>query len=557
MLIRKRKNIVVYCFTVISVVIIAIFAFLIPGENLKLGEGKIYDLNSGWKVEYAKEIIENVNLPVKIKVNSNEIYSAQYQFQENLPEAMTLRIRSSMQTIKLYLDEKVIFESEKPADGPFHSPLASVWYFVPLPLEVQGKTLTMEISTPIKGFSGTINAVHYGSSETLHLDLFVKHRVGLVSSLIVMFLGLLTIILSFFLCNMEDRRLLYLGLFAVSTGIWMFSEAKLLQFITGNRFLIGGISYMMVALMPIPLYLYIRDAVLRKHKNFLTGIAILFFLEFLANVALQVTGILAFIQSLVVTNGVILITAAIVVYFLFQEAYRDNNIQAKHFLRELIIFQILMVFEIIQFYIQNYIAISAYTRIGILVFYCFLIVDTIHYINDLIVKENEASFFRKLALKDMLTGSDNRTSFNRDLEKLLYGKEKNPFRLMLLDINNLKMINDLYGHPEGDQAIITCYQKLSEAFHNLGKSYRLGGDEFACIMENTEEAEYEKAYAVFREQLQMASQSLPYCLDVAAASGVYTHNSDFNEFYYHIDQLMYKDKENKKGTIIDNILAAE
>lgn len=547
MFIRKIKNVRFYGFTVFSVVIIAIFAFLIPSENLKLGEGKIYDLNSGWKVEYAQEIIENVNLPVKIKVKPKDTYFARYEFQNNLPEAMTLRIRSSMQSMKLYLDEDLIFESGKPTDGPLHSPLASVWYFVPLPLEVQGKTLTMEISSPIKGFSGTINAVNYGSSETLHLDLFVKHRIGLVSSLIVMFLGLLTLVLSFFLSNMEDRRLFYLGLFAVSIGIWMFSEAKLMQFITSNRFLIGGISYMMVSLMPIPLYLYIRDAILKKHRDFLTGIAMLFFLEFLANLVLQVTGILEFIQSLAMTNAIILVTATIVVYFIFQEAYGDNNRHAKHFLQELIIFLILMVFEIIQFYNQNYIAISAYTRIGILVFYCFLIADTIRYINDLIVKENESNFFQKLALKDMLTGSDNRTSFNRDLEMLLYGKEKKAFRLMLLDINNLKMINDLYGHSEGDQAIITCYQKLSEAFHELGKCYRLGGDEFACIAENIQEDAYEKAYAIFQEQLQIVSQSLPYCLEVAAASGVYTYAGDFNEFYNQVDKFMYKDKENKKG----------
>ncbi|MDF2610880.1 MAG: diguanylate cyclase [Lachnospiraceae bacterium] len=543
---NKKKSYLLYIMVVFVIVIIGIFAALIPTENLRIGRGRVYDLNSGWRIEYQGVVMNDVSLPTKIEVAPGEMYLASYVFEEELPESTTLRVRSSMQSIRLTLDGEEIFTTGKPADGTLHSPEASVWYFIPLPSGVKGKTLTMEISSTMEGFSGIVNPVYYGESQALHFDLFKTNRVGFLSSVIILLLGILSIIMSFFLFNMGDNRLFYLGLFAVTVSIWIMAEAKLLQFFTGNRFVLGGISYMMVALMPIPLYLYIRDAVITKKKKLVTGFAVILFLDFLANIILQVTGIVGFLPSLSVTNGIILLTAAVVVYLLFQEVHRDNNTEAKHFLLKLSLFLVLTVFEIIQFFSQNYEDISKYSRVGIIVFYCLLIYDTIHYIDELIVKENEAKFYHKLAFKDILTGSDNRTSFNKDLEELLYGKDKKAFRLMLLDINNLKMINDQFGHQEGDRAIIKCYQSLSDAFHKLGRCYRLGGDEYACIMKNTDSKTYEQAYHLFGEQLKQESMRLPYSLEIAAGSAIYTHECNYNDFYNRVDQLMYEDKRNKK-----------
>ena len=53
---------------------------------------------------------------------------------------------------------------------------------------------------------------------------------------------------------------------AISTSLWMFAESRLLQFITGNRFILGSLAYLMVPLMAIYFALYIREAVLTQTR---------------------------------------------------------------------------------------------------------------------------------------------------------------------------------------------------------------------------------------------------------------------------------------------------
>ena len=53
------------------------------------------------------------------------------------------------------------------------------------------------------------------------------------------------------------------------------------------------------------------------------------------------------------------------------------------------------------------------------------------------------------------------------------------------DINGLKLINDAFGHLQGDQAIIQFGNILQNHFSKYGKTYRIGGDEFAIILPST------------------------------------------------------------------------
>ena len=50
-------------------------------------------------------------------------------------------------------------------------------------------------------------------------------------------------------------------------------------------------------------------------------------------------------------------------------------------------------------------------------------------------------------------------------------------------MNDLKYINDTYGHSFGDMAIMEAAEKIKVNFENRGKCYRIGGDEFVCIFE--------------------------------------------------------------------------
>ena len=81
---------------------------------------------------------------------------------------------------------------------------------------------------------------------------------------------------------------------------------------------------------------------------------------------------------------------------------------------------------------------------------------------------------------DVLTGMNNRRKANEYLgEQLMNVTEKNPLYIYMCDINSFKQINDIYGHAEGDRALILTAMAIKKCISKYqGFAARFGGDEF-------------------------------------------------------------------------------
>lgn len=404
------------------------------------------------------------------------------------------------------------------------------------------------MSSPVAVFSGTINTVHYGSGEALLYDMAAREFLGIILAFLLFFAGIIFLISALFLRQLTDRRFLYLGLFAVSMSIWILSEARVLQLFTGNRFVIGGLSYLMVTYMPIPLIFYLRDIVLCKYSKLMNYFSMLFTGLLVMNLILQISGTAHLIEVIPVTLGSLVLLAGVMLVLLFREAFSEKNPDARKFLLYAAVLVIFSFFEIAAFFFQIFDSISSFLRIGIFIFFIFLVIDSFKYINDLLRKKNEAHFYEKLAFKDILTGGFNHNAFERDIKPLIQNTEQQPFRLILLDLNDLKLINDTFGHRTGDEALKASYSALEAAFGTYGKCYRVSGDEFASILFDTNEELYESGIKNLRKKLHEESPNKPRRLEIAIGSSVYSpeQTSDFTAFYHEVDKLMYENKKQLK-----------
>lgn len=518
-------------------------------ENFAFNNHEAYELNDSWTIRYDNYELTNITLPYDLNLEAN----SSYQISTVLPKLdhnrNTLLLRSSMQDMRVYLDSALIYEHIKPASTGFVNPPASLWVSVPLPDDYAGKMLTIEMSTPIKSFSGVINPVMLDSKDVLLFNLIKNQLFGLGVFGILFITGIVIVVASFFIKINQDSRILYLGLFATCMSLWILAETRLLQFFIGNRFIIGSLAYLMVPLMAIYFALYVREAVLiqSKHKKVITGFVLLMQVFILMSVLLQITGVMAFIETMYFGLMIISVGTVIGAYFMIVEIRDNQNVTAKKLIKFTFVLFVSLILEIGSFYIGTFSYISSFLRIGSFLFFLFLIIDTIYYVRESMDRRNETLLLEKLAYKDFLTGGLNRTSYEKELEKKIENKQI--FRLNLLDLNHLKYINDNYGHNVGDEAIKLIYHALDSAFKDLGISYRIGGDEFAVIIDDTNPELNHKAIEQFNQNLSEINKHFIHPLKVAMGSDIYTYEQweQFSKFYHHVDQKMYENKTKIKS----------
>ncbi|KQO83990.1 diguanylate cyclase [Methylobacterium sp. Leaf90] len=115
----------------------------------------------------------------------------------------------------------------------------------------------------------------------------------------------------------------------------------------------------------------------------------------------------------------------------------------------------------------------------------------------------------RAANHDALTGLPNRRLFHQRLEQALTAAERGgtSVSLLLLDLDNLRDVNDTIGHDAGDAVLVEVTQRLSDGLRETDTVARLGGDEFALLL--VEPLRLEHALSHARGLTERLSQ--PFC----------------------------------------------
>ncbi len=153
-----------------------------------------------------------------------------------------------------------------------------------------------------------------------------------------------------------------------------------------------------------------------------------------------------------------------------------------------------------------------------------------------------------LALTDPLTGLGNHRHFHERLERELVEAERGgrDFSLCLIDVDDFKRVNDLFGHPAGDRVL----SRLATSLRQNGEAFRLGGDEFALLLPDYDESgAVETADAIVDRIGQLR---LDHVGSVTVSAGIATfprQAPDRGELIRLADSALYWAKENGKNRV--------
>jgi diguanylate cyclase (GGDEF)-like protein len=162
----------------------------------------------------------------------------------------------------------------------------------------------------------------------------------------------------------------------------------------------------------------------------------------------------------------------------------------------------------------------------------------------------ELEGYRNLAYRDQLTGLWNRRYFEERLgEELSMGSRDawRRFSVLVLDINDLKRINDFQGHAAGDQVIKRAGSFLKTRLREHDVCCRIGGDEFAVILRELGAAETAQLVARLRIELQDCTVRRPGQLSLAIGAASFPEDgTSFRQLFLRADERMYADKRHQK-----------
>lgn len=164
-----------------------------------------------------------------------------------------------------------------------------------------------------------------------------------------------------------------------------------------------------------------------------------------------------------------------------------------------------------------------------------------------------AHHYKELYVKDSLTGLNNRRGFY-NLADPAFAKAKEqslPITIISIDLDELKPINDIYGHYNGDialKAIAKTIKCLSDC--NFVAS-RFGGDEFVIFISNFDKKKAKDFISGFNNRLRDFNKKSNLSYEINASTGFYSKTPNFDdtidEFIKHADKQMYAQKALKRN----------
>jgi diguanylate cyclase (GGDEF)-like protein len=152
-------------------------------------------------------------------------------------------------------------------------------------------------------------------------------------------------------------------------------------------------------------------------------------------------------------------------------------------------------------------------------------------------------YMESIATIDQLTGLYNRNIYITSAQKMM-GSANMPLLIILGDVNNLKTVNDTYGHLSGDKLLYRLSEIVRETAPSNAFVARIGGDELVLLVpKGTEEtammftqAVDEKTQAAYDPEFGTPSISWGWAV-------IHSPTEDYNEAFKYADQQMYQKKK--------------
>lgn len=327
--------------------------------------------------------------------------------------------------------------------------------------------------------------------------------------------------------------------FISAAAMWVMTDSYILSFVTADTRIVALISYLSFTTMFAFLFEFIIYITGKKMSLYI--LCDIFYIMAVIQILCFCFGFLPIKNLILPVHFLCIIGTVIVTRYGIDELKQNSESEVK---RIIIGFVVLIVFGIssmIAYYINPKIKYSLFYAIGISIFCIELIIAALNVIRKQIEHDANESAYRRLAYTDVMTGLMNKAAYIEE--------EKKPLTescvYLMMDINNLKRINDTYGHRTGDDVIISAADYIKKYF-DKALCYRFGGDEFIVICKEYTLDKVRQLIADMRNEMEHDNKARQVPVELAVGYSCSGSSDTVEDMFQRADRSMYEDKIKQK-----------
>ena len=174
------------------------------------------------------------------------------------------------------------------------------------------------------------------------------------------------------------------------------------------------------------------------------------------------------------------------------------------------------------------------------------ITDNMYYMITAVLEYPECENCRK-ALTDAVTGLYNRNYWEQIISEVTLHPRTQNFSLILIDVDNLKEINDTYGHTAGDKVIEIVGQAIKKCIRKEDAGLRYGGDEFIILLFNQDKKAAYRVVERIRREISKLAAGQGMNIQISAGVAYYDSLRNMGDIIKMADRNLYKEKRIKKS----------
>ncbi len=533
----KKAGLFIFVFIILIFTVYFVLDYTNPFPDKFDKDWKIISLDSSKN--------EVFNLPVRFSGEHN------LKIQRLIPknsDGKYLYFFTSDQSVCVYVDDELIYDyGTKPDTRPFISSTADSWHEIRIKKDYEGKMLRVFFTYPYQWHSGHIFKMYLSKPQSFLRNLLKEYWFGLVFAFFCLTaFGMILSFGSVFKERLgEITPIIFIALYAFISSVWYISDNKFFLFVIPDPKILFAISIIALMFIDMPALLYAATVKNLNSAKFVKSFAIIKLMIIFIVIILE---LLSVINIFAYRNIVHVYMYTSTVIFFIVLGIEIVRAKRKDLLPPVLLYLFVVLLSSVDMiiYIVNQELYSAdfsafASSIAISLLFAFSI-DTLHKI---VYENKKASMYKNLATQDFMTGTKNKSAFFKDVDKLILSKK---LAALTFDINDLKMINDKYGHENGDAAVIFIAELLKESFSEMGSCYRSGTDEFTVIINDCSEIDVYDLEKDFLVMLNTKAKSVSYPLSVAMGNAVFDPKIDdsFKDTVRRAKDKMKKNKNSQK-----------